>query len=315
MLAIKANRSTLRRLLEANGRLGDFMAQASSIVSSEQRFAQIIAGSEKDKLQTISGPDDLWPLMREEAERKAKEEPILGSYFHATILNHRTFGDALSFRLASKLDNPMLPTMLIRDVIAEATHDESEILRAAEIDIIATYTRDPACEDLSSPFLFFKGFHALQAHRIAHWLWNKERRTLAQFFQNQISVTLGVDLHPAARVGSGIMLDHATGIVIGETAVVEDDVSILHSVTLGGTGKTGGHRHPLIRRGVLLSAGCKIIGNIEVGVNAKVGAGSVVLNDVPPNVTVAGIPAKVVGHPHQQIPAHDMDHVKGFADL
>lgn len=315
MLAIKANRSTLRRLLEANGRLGDFMAQASSIVSSEQRFAQIIAGSEKDKLQTISGPNDLWPLMREEAERKAKEEPILGSYFHATILNHRTFGDALSFRLASKLDNPMLPTMLIRDVIAEATHDESEILRAAEIDIIATYTRDPACEDLSSPFLFFKGFHALQAHRIAHWLWNKERRTLAQFFQNQISVTLGVDLHPAARVGSGIMLDHATGIVIGETAVVEDDVSILHSVTLGGTGKTGGHRHPTIRRGVLLSAGCKIIGNIEVGVNAKVGAGSVVLNDVPPNVTVAGIPAKVVGHPHQQIPAHDMDHVKGFADL
>ena len=315
MLAIKANRSTLRRLLEANGRLGDFMAQASSIVSSEQRFAQIIAGSEKDKLQTISGPNDLWPLMREEAERKAKEEPILGSYFHATILNHRTFGDALSFRLASKLDNPMLPTMLIRDVIAEATHDESEILRAAEIDIIATYTRDPACEDLSSPFLFFKGFHALQAHRIAHWLWNKERRTLAQFFQNQISVALGVDLHPAARIGSGIMLDHATGIVIGETAVVEDDVSILHSVTLGGTGKTGGHRHPLIRRGVLLSAGCKIIGNIEVGVNAKVGAGSVVLNDVPPNVTVAGIPAKVVGHPHQQIPAHDMDHVKGFADL
>ena len=315
MLAIKANRSTLRRLLEANGRLGDFMAQASSNVSIEQRFAQIIAGSEKDKLQTISGPNDLWPLMREEAERKAKEEPILGSYFHATILNHRTFGDALSFRLASKLDNPMLPTMLIRDVIAEATHDESEILRAAEIDIIATYTRDPACEDLSSPFLFFKGFHALQAHRIAHWLWNKERRTLAQFFQNQISVTLGVDLHPAARIGSGIMLDHATGIVIGETAVVEDDVSILHSVTLGGTGKTGGHRHPLIRRGVLLSAGCKIIGNIEVGVNAKVGAGSVVLNDVPPNVTVAGIPAKVVGHPHQQIPAHDMDHVKGFADL
>ena len=160
---------------------------------------------------------------------------------------------------------------------------------------MATYTRDPACDDLSSSFLFFKGFHALQAHRIAHWLWNKERRTLAQFFQNQISVTLGVDLHPAARVGSGIMLDHATGIVIGETAVVEDDVSILHSVTLGGTGKTGGDRHPKIRRGVLLSAGCKIIGNIEVGINAKVGAGSVVLNDVPPNVTVAGIPAKVVG--------------------
>jgi serine O-acetyltransferase len=292
-----------------------FMAQATHLINSEQRFAQIIAGSEKGELKTIRGPDDLWPLMREEAERKAKEEPILGSYFHATILNHRTFGDALSFRLASKLDNPMLPTMLIRDVIAEATYDDSEILSSAEIDIIATYTRDPACDDLSSSFLFFKGFHALQAHRIAHWLWNKERRTLAQFFQNQISVTLGVDLHPAARVGSGIMLDHATGIVIGETAVIEDDVSILHSVTLGGTGKTSGDRHPKIRRGVLLSAGCKIIGNIEVGVNAKVGAGSVVLNDVPPNVTVAGIPAKVVGDPHDQIPAHDMDHVRGFADL
>ena len=315
MLAIKANLSTLLRLIHAKERMEGFMAQISNLVDSEQRFAQIIAGSEKDELKTISGPEDLWPLMREEAERKAKEEPILGSYFHATILNHRTFGDALSFRLASKLDNPMLPTMLIRDVIAEATHDDAEILSSAEIDIIATYTRDPACDDLSSSFLFFKGFHALQAHRIAHWLWKKERRTLAQFFQNQISVTLGVDLHPAATVGSGIMLDHATGIVIGETAVVEDDVSILHSVTLGGTGKSSGDRHPKIRRGVLLSAGCKIIGNIEVGVNAKVGAGSVVLNDVPPNVTVAGIPAKVVGDPHDQIPAHDMDHVKGFADL
>ncbi len=291
------------------------MTQALTIINSEQRFAQIIAGSEKSELKNLTGPTDLWPLMREEAERKAKEEPILGSYFHATILNHRTFGDALSFRLASKLDNPMLPTMLIRDVIAEATDNDSGILSAAEIDIVATYTRDPACDDLSSSFLFFKGFHALQAHRIAHWLWQQQRRTLAQFFQNQISVTLGVDLHPAARLGSGIMFDHATGIVIGETAVVEDDVSILHSVTLGGTGKTSGDRHPKIRRGVLLSAGCKVIGNIEVGCNAKVGAGSVVLNDVPPNVTVAGVPAKVVGEHHDEIPAHDMDHVKGFADL
>ena len=155
MLAIKANLSTLPKLIHAKERLEGFMAQASNLIDSEQRFAQIIAGSEKDELKTISGPEDLWPLMREEAERKAKEEPILGSYFHATILNHRTFGDALSFRLASKLDNPMLPTMLIRDVIAEATHDDAEILSSAEIDIIATYTRDPACDDLSSSFLFF----------------------------------------------------------------------------------------------------------------------------------------------------------------
>ncbi|MGB0998596.1 MAG: serine O-acetyltransferase [Pseudomonadales bacterium] len=179
------------------------MAQAQNVINSEQRFAQIIAGSEKDELKTLNGPADLWPLMREEAERKAKEEPILGSYFHATILNHRTFGDALSFRLASKLDNPMLPTMLIRDVIAEATHNDAEILSAAEIDIIATYTRDPACDDLTSSFLFFKGFHALQAHRIAHWLWQKQRRTLAQFFQNQISVTLGGRLTSSGTHGIG----------------------------------------------------------------------------------------------------------------
>jgi len=249
----------------------------------------------------------LWSLMREEAERKAAEEPILGSYFHATVLNHKSLDSALSFRLASKLDNPMLPTMLIRDVIHEAMESEPEILAAAARDIIACYTRDPACEDLSTPFLFFKGFHALQAHRIAHWLWHQGRKTLAQFFQNQISVTLGVDMHPAARIGAGIMLDHATGIVVGETAVIEDDVSILHSVTLGGTGKAGGNRHPKIRRGVLLAAGCKVIGNIEVGAGAKVGAGSVVLEDVPPGVTVAGVPARIVGTHAGGMPSHEMD--------
>ena len=273
----------------------------------KDRYKQILDAAQNNQLD-ISGPGDLWPLMRTEAQRKAAEEPILGSYFHATILNHATLGDALSFRLASKLDNPMLPTMLIRDVISQAMTSDSDLLSAAEIDILAIYTRDPACEDLSSPFLFFKGFHALQAHRVAHWLWQQGRKTLAQFFQNQISVTLGVDIHPAAQIGSGIMFDHATGIVIGETAVVEDDVSILHSVTLGGTGKTSGDRHPKIRKGVLLSAGSKVIGNIEVGTNAKVGAGSVVLEDVPANVTVAGVPAKVVAHLHNEIPAHNMDH-------
>lgn len=273
-----------------------------------ERYTQVLEHNERRFLREISGPGDLWPLMREEAARKAGEEPILGSYFHATILSHASFGDALSFRLASKLDNPMLPTMLIRDVIGEATRSDTGILSAAEIDILATYTRDPACDDLSTPFLFFKGFHALQAYRIANWLWRDGRKTLAQFFQNQISVTLGVDIHPAATIGSGIMLDHATGIVIGETAVVEDDVSILHSVTLGGTGKVTGDRHPKIRKGVLLAAGCKVIGNIEVGEGAKVGAGSVVLTDVAPHVTVAGVPARVVGHIEGALPAHEMDH-------
>ncbi|MXW52028.1 MAG: serine O-acetyltransferase [Gammaproteobacteria bacterium] len=259
-----------------------------------------------DAPETGRTPADLWPVLRREARAKAAEEPILGSYFHATVLNHHSFGAALSFRLASKLDNPMLPTMLIRDVIQEAIEADPSILQSAANDMMATFNRDPACEDPLTPFLFFKGFHALQAHRIAHWLWRQGRKTLAHFFQNQISVTLGVDIHPAAQFGAGIMLDHATGLVAGETAVVGDDVSILHAVTLGGTGKESGDRHPKIGRGVLLAAGCKIIGNIEVGEGAKVGAGSVVLEDVPDHVTVAGIPAKIVGAT-KGLPAHVMD--------
>lgn len=277
--------------------------------AADQRYLDAI--DEARQANGSAGSAALWTLMREEAAVKAAQEPILGSYFHATVLNHKSFGSALSFRLASKLDNPMLPTMLIRDVITEAVETEPGILGAAALDIVASYTRDPACEDLSTPFLFFKGFHALQAHRIAHWLWTRERRTLAQFFQNQISVTLGVDMHPAARVGSGIMLDHATGIVVGETAVIEDDVSMLHGVTLGGTGKISGDRHPKVRRGVLLAAGCKVIGNIEVGAGAKVGAGSVVLEDVPPGVTVAGVPARVVGRSEGTVAAHEMDQSLG----
>ncbi len=284
------------------------MSNTATSSNLQNRFDEVMQGQHTSSLQTMNSLDDLWPVMREEAKSKAAEEPILGSYFHATILNHKSFADALSFRLASKLDNPMLPTMLIRDVIAEAADAQMDILSAAEIDIIANFNRDPACRDLSSAFLFFKGYHALQAHRIAHWLWQQQRHTLAQFFQNQISVTLGVDIHPAAQIGSGIMFDHATGIVVGETAVIEDDVSILHSVTLGGTGKSGGDRHPKIRKGVLLSAGSKVIGNIEIGVNAKVGAGSVVLEDVPANVTVAGVPARIVGKvASDTAPAYTMD--------
>ena len=245
--------------------------------------------------------------MRNEAQAKVLEEPILGSYFHATLLNHDSFGKALSFRLASKLDNPMLPTMLIRDVIEEALGQDESILDSACQDMIATFERDPACSDLTTPFLFHKGFHALQAYRISHWLWRHNRTTLAQFFQGQISIGLGVDIHPAANIGCGIMLDHATGIVVGETAVIDDNVSMLHLVTLGGTGKETGDRHPKIRSGVLLGAGCAIIGNIEVGEGSKVGAGSVVLEDVAPHVSVAGVPAKVIGRPRANDPALSMD--------
>ena len=250
---------------------------------------------------------DVWDQMRVEATAKVAEEPILGSYFHATILNHASIRRALSFRLASKLDNPMIPTMLIRDVIEEALSSDPYIMDSACSDMLATFDRDPACVDLTTPFLFYKGFHALQAYRISHWLWTHNRTTLALFFQGQVSIGLGVDIHPAAQIGHGIMLDHATGIVVGETSVIENDVSMLHSVTLGGTGKIGGDRHPKIRRGVLLGAGSKIIGNIEVGEGSKVGAGSVVLENVPPHVTVAGVPAKIVGKPMESNPALDMN--------
>ena len=253
--------------------------------------------------------DAVWEAMRGEAADKAEEEPILGSYFHATILNHVNFRSALSFRLASKLDNPMLPTMLIRDVIDEAMSDDAGILDRALADILATFDRDPACEDFLHAVSLPEGLPcpAGASHRPLAMA-SRNRHTLALFFQSQISVGLDVDIHPAARMGRGILVDHATGIVIGETAVVEDDVSILHAVTLGGTGKETGDRHPKVRHGVLLGAGCKVIGNIEIGAGAKVGAGSVVLEDVPPHVTVAGVPAQVVGPTRDENPAFGMDH-------
>ena len=249
-----------------------------------------------------------WRIMRREAEGDKALEPVLADYLNAAILNHDGFEAALSFRLASKLESSLLPPTLIQQVVEQALASDPSISIAAQRDLTAVYTRDPACDDLITAFLFLKGFHALQAQRVANWLWRNDRRTLGTLFQSEMSARLGVDMHPAARLGSGIMLDHATGIVVGETATIEDDVSILHSVTLGGTGKETGDRHPKIRRGVLLSAGCKIIGNIEVGEGAKVGAGSVVLVNVPPHVTVAGVPARIVGTPKDKEPALSMDH-------
>jgi|TARA_Y100000310_G_scaffold209942_1_gene210553 serine O-acetyltransferase len=271
-----------------------------------KRYAQELV--EERTIAEIAAAGSLWEAMRLEVETYAEMEPILATFFHATILNHDSLEAALSFQLASKLDSPVVSSMLIREIIEEAIRSDPSILYAAEIDIKAAKNRDPACEGYSMPFLYYKGFHSLQAYRVAHWLWSQDRRPLAWFIQNQMSAVFGVDIHPAARIGCGIMLDHATGLVVGETAVVEDDVSILQSVTLGGTGKETGDRHPKIRQGVLIGAGAEVIGNIEVGEGAKVGAGSVVLKDVPPHVTVAGVPAEIVGRPKAAQPALDVDH-------
>ncbi len=252
--------------------------------------------------------DPVWERIFKETARHASEEPILASFLHATILNHCELEQALSFHLASQLDSATASSLLLREVMMQALESDASIRAAVRADLLAVVERDSACNELYIPFLYFKGFHALQTHRIAHWLWQQGRQSLALFFQNRVSSEFGVDIHPAARMGHGIMLDHATGLVIGETAVVGNNVSILQSVTLGGTGKEEGDRHPKIGDGVLISAGAKILGNIRVGDGAKVGAGSVVLENVPPHTTVAGVPAKVVGRPASEQPALDMDH-------
>ena len=252
--------------------------------------------------------DPVWERIREEAARHASEEPILASFLHATILNHSRLEMALSFHLASQLDSATASSLLLREVILEAMEGDCDFHDSVRADLLAVEERDSACHELYVPFLYFKGFHALQTHRVAHCLWQNGRKPLALFFQNRMSTEFGVDIHPAARLGKGIMLDHATGLVIGETAVVGNNVSILQSVTLGGTGKDVGDRHPKIGDGVLISAGAKILGNIRVGEGAKVGAGSVVLEDVPPHTTVAGVPAKIVGRPLSDQPALEMEH-------
>ena len=273
--------------------------------SINQRYATELA--EESNIAEIASAGSLWQAMRREVQARAEFEPIMATYFQATVLNHDTLEGSLSFLLASKLDSSVVSSMALREIIQDAFANEASLTRAAEIDIKATRDRDPACNSYSTPFLFYKGFQALQIHRVAHWLWIQERHSLAFFLQNQVSTIFGVDIHPAARIGCGIMLDHATGLVIGETAIVEDDVSILHGVTLGGTGKESDDRHPKVRSGVMIGANASIIGNIEIGEGAKVGAGSVVMKDVPPHVTVAGIPAKVIGKLNQECDGRDME--------
>ncbi len=251
--------------------------------------------------------DMLWHTIRQEASQLVESEPMLASYFHATLLNHKNLGSALSYILANKLVTQVMPAIEIREIARQAYEADTTIIQSAVTDILAVYVRDPATNYYSTPLLYYKGFLSLQAYRIAHWLWKQDRKSLAIFLQSQIAIVFGVDIHPAAQIGCGVMFDHATGIVIGETVVIENDVSILQSVTLGGTGKENGDRHPKIREGVMIGAHSTILGNIEIGKGAKIGAGSVVLEPVPEHTTVAGVPAKVVGCPDCDKPALNMN--------
>ncbi|MGQ3282759.1 serine O-acetyltransferase [Bosea sp. (in: a-proteobacteria)] len=265
----------------------------------------------RDPASGLERLDPVWSRLRREAEAALAAEPALGSLILASVLNQPGFEAAVSHRVAARLGHPAVPADLIEQAFAEALAADATVGPGMRADVVAVLDRDPACYRVLEPVLFFKGFHALQCHRLAHWLWRQDRRDFALYLQSRASEVFQTDINPAARIGKGIFLDHATGLVVGETAVIEDDVSMLHSVTLGGTGKQGGDRHPKIRKGVLLGAGAKILGNIEVGQCSRVAAGSVVLASVPRNKTVAGVPAKVVGEAGCAEPSRSMDQILG----
>ena len=255
----------------------------------------------------------VWAALRNEAEHTARTEPALASLVNAVILSHDNLGDALSYQLAHKLGDQELRAMSLRELAIQAYRASPNLVETAEADLKAVFERDPACKGYVQPFLFFKGFQALQTQRIANWLWGQGRETMAFYLQSRMSEIFQVDIHPATRIGSGVFIDHGTGIVIGETAVIGDDVSLLQGVTLGGTGAERGDRHPKIGRGVLLGAGAKVLGNIQIGDYAKVASGSVVLKPVPAHCTAAGVPARLVNCPTGEEPARSMDHT--LADM
>jgi len=253
--------------------------------------------------------DPVWARILDEAEDAVAEEPLLGGLIHQSVLHHASLERALSYRISLKLASGEMSEQLLREIADAAYGADPMIGRAARADIAAVYDRDPACHRFLQPLLFFKGFQAVQAYRVGHWLWQEGRRDMAYFFQMRVSEVFGIDIHPAAKIGQGIMIDHAHSIVIGETAVVGDNVSMLHSVTLGGTGKEEEDRHPKIGDGVLIGAGAKVLGNIHIGYCSRIAAGSVVLDEVPPCKTVAGVPAKIVGEAGCAQPSITMDQV------
>lgn len=248
----------------------------------------------------------VWETLKKEADSVIKSEPLLASYVYACVLNHTSFEACLSFILSNKIADNVMPSMAIRELFEGAYSNCPDVINYAKHDLRAVFDRDPAISSMLSVLLNLKGYQAIQAHRLAHCLWNDKRKELAMFIQSRNSEVFGVDIHPASQIGKGVMFDHATGIVVGETAVIEDNVSIMQQVTLGGTGNESGDRHPKVRSGVLIGTGATVLGNIEIGRGAKVGAGSVVLSDVPPHTTVVGVPATVVGKPDCDSPAQTM---------
>ncbi|MBZ9603135.1 serine O-acetyltransferase [Phyllobacterium chamaecytisi] len=255
----------------------------------------------------VSHDELVWSILCREAHAAVDNDKRLGRTMNSNILGHQSFSRSLAYRIAVKLANDDVDAEVLFPLTCGVFQEDPHIVSSARVDLEAIRDRDPATTDVLTPFLYFKGFLALQGHRVAHWLWSHSDVYLARHFQSRISEVLAIDIHPAARMGKGIMLDHGNGLVIGETAVVEDDVSILQDVTLGGTGKETGDRHPKIRRGALIGAGAKILGNIEVGVGAKVGAGSVVVSPVAAHTSVAGVPARLVGRPKSDLPGITME--------
>ncbi|MDN5786011.1 serine O-acetyltransferase [Pseudorhodobacter sp.] len=264
--------------------------------------------------QNVTTVDPVWQRVCDEAVAAIAAEPLLGGLIHSSLLHHPSFERALAYRFSLKLASAEMSEQILREIADEAFAADPQLAQFARADMMAVHDRDPACNRFIQPLLFFKGYQAVQAYRIGHWLWGQGRKDMAYFVQMRISETFGVDIHPAARIGRGIMIDHAHSIVIGETAVVGDNVSMLHSVTLGGTGKEDGDRHPKIGHGVMIGAGAKVLGNIRIGHCSRIAAGSVVLQDVPPCKTVAGVPAKVVGEAGCDQPAISMNQLIDAAE-
>lgn len=266
------------------------------------------SGSERPSPERVESCDPIWAKVREEASAAVESEPLLGGFLHSSVLNHSSLEEAVSQRVAKRLDHTDLPAAAIEQAFAQMRLDFPEWADILRTDLQAVFDRDPACERFLEPLLYFKGFHAIQTHRLAHWLWEAGRHDFALYLQSQSSSVFQTDIHPASHMGRGIFLDHATGLVVGFTAKIGNNVSILQDVTLGGTGKEFGDRHPKIGDGVLIGAGAKVLGNIHVGRCSRIASGSVVLKEVPANSTVAGIPAKIVGTSGCEEPARAMDH-------